>query len=105
MEKQEQIEFSAWYTIQNEKEEGLLCQADAAEFLGVTRQTIKSRVNCGSLKSIEYKNKNIRRIYLSLKELKTEKIKRGNKKRKPYTYSGNVSTVPEENIFPQNVSK
>lgn len=99
------MDFASWYITQIEKEEGLLNQTDAASFLEVTKQTINARINCGSLKTIEYREKEIRRIYLSLKELKTEKIKRGNKKRKPYTYSGNVSTVPEESIFPQKVSK
>lgn len=75
------MEFSAWYMINIEKEEGLIRQSDAAMFMNVTRQSIKQRINCGSLKSFEYIDENkVKHTFLSLKELKNEKIKKGIKK-------------------------
>lgn len=75
------MEFSAWYIINAEQQEGLIHQSDAAMFLDVKRQSIKSRINCGSLKTYEYIDKNnVKHIFLSLKEIKNEKIKKGIKK-------------------------
>lgn len=71
-----ETDFAKWYSEQNEKEHGLICQADAAMFLEIRRQSINSRINSGSLRTIEYIDKNNKKhVYLSLNDVKTEKIK------------------------------
>lgn len=71
-------DFAKWYTGESEKENGLICQADAALFLGVKRQSIKTRINSGTLRTIEFIDENNKKhTYLSLNDIKNEKIKRG----------------------------
>lgn len=70
-------EFAAWYIETSEKEHGLICQSDAALFLGIKKQSINTRIKTGSLKTIEYIDENNKKhIYLSLNDIKNEKIKR-----------------------------
>ena len=70
--------FSNWFMENWEKTEGLICQADAAKLLDITRQSIKTRIKTGSLKAYEYIDENKKKsTYVSLKDIAKLKLKRG----------------------------
>lgn len=57
--------FSNWFMENWEKTEGLICQADAAKLLDITRQSIKTRIKTGSLKAYEYIDENKKKALMS----------------------------------------
>lgn len=69
--------FRTWFFNTWEKTEGLICQADAARLLGVTRQSIQTRIKKGSLTTHDYNDKGKKITYISLKELAKIKLKKG----------------------------
>lgn len=69
--------FSKWFMDTWDKTGGIICQTDAAELLGITRQSIKTRINTGSLTAYEYNEGEKKKIYVSLKEIAMIKLKKG----------------------------
>ena len=70
------MNFSKWFMETWEKTGGIICQADAAKILGIKRQSIRTRILTGSIKTYEYEEKGKKRVYVSLKEIEMIKIKK-----------------------------
>lgn len=69
--------FAKWFMDTWEKTNGIICQADAAKLLGITRQSIRTRINTGSITAYEYEEGNKKQTYVSLKEIAMLKLKKG----------------------------
>lgn len=70
--------FSKWFLDTWAATGGIICQADAAELLGVQRQSIRTRINSGSITAYEYTDEEgKKKTYVSLKEIAMLKLKKG----------------------------
>lgn len=70
--------FSKWFMDTWNATGGIICQSDAADLLNVKRQSIRTRIISGSLKSYEYENSDgKKKVYVSLKEIAMLKLKKG----------------------------
>lgn len=69
--------FSKWFMETWEQTGGIICQSDAAELLGITRQSIRTRILTGSIKSYDFEERGKKKVYVSLKEIAMLKLKKG----------------------------
>lgn len=70
--------FSKWFMDTWSATGGIICQADAAELLGIKRQSIRTRIISGSIKSYEFEDiTGKKKVYVSLKDIAMLKLKKG----------------------------
>ncbi|MBQ8755427.1 MAG: hypothetical protein IJZ19_10380 [Lentisphaeria bacterium] len=68
--------FAKWFLDTWEETKGIITQSDAARLLGVKRQTIKTRINTGTIKEYEYIDENgKKKSYVSLDQIGKIKIR------------------------------